>query len=88
MDREVQAIVDNTDFDGYVVVDWDSVFGKTTCPNKAVSMALERTRTGGPGLAEFVKVYSVGTMGKYHHTPGERCVWEYNWKRALGELMG
>jgi len=87
MDREVQAIVDNTDFNGYVVVDWDSVFGRTTCPNKAVSMALERTRTGGPGLAEFVKVYNVGTMGKYHHTPGERCVWEFNWNRGLRELM-
>lgn len=88
MDREVQAIVDNTDFDGYVIVDWDSVFGKTTCPNKAVSMALERTRTGGPDLAEFIKVYRIGTMGKYHHTPGERCVSEFDWNRGLRELMG
>ena len=88
MDREVQAIVDNTDFVGYVIVDWDSIFGKTTCPNKAVSMALERTRTGGEGLAEYVKVYSVGTMGKYHHTPGERYCDEFNWNRGLRELMG
>lgn len=88
MDCEVQAIADNTNFDGYVIVDWDSVFGKTTSPNKAVAMALERARTGGPGLAEFVKVYSVGTMGKYHHTPGERVIWEFDWKRGLRELMG
>lgn len=88
MDREVQAIVDNTDYDGYVVVDWDSVFGKTTCPNKAVAMALERTRTGGEGLAEFVKVYCVGTMGKYHHTPGERIIYEFDWNSGLRQLMG
>lgn len=88
MDREVQAIVDDTDFNGYVIVDWNSVFDKTTCPNKAVAMALERARTGGPGLAEFIKVYRVGTMGKYHHTPGERRVWEFNWKHGLCELTG
>ena len=87
MDRQVQAITDNTDFNGYVIVDWDSVFGKTTCPNKAVSMALERTRTGGEGLAEFVKVYSVGTMGQYAEVPGERVVEEFNWNRSLRELM-
>jgi hypothetical protein len=88
MDREVQAIIDNTDFNGYVIVDWDSMFAKTTCPNNAVAIALERTRTGGTGLAEFVKVYSVGTMGKYHHTPGKRYGEEYNWNRALRQLMG
>lgn len=87
MDRQVQHITDNTDFNGYVIVDWDSVFGKTTCPNKAVSMALERTRTGGEGLAEFVKVYSVGTMGEYADVPGERFVEEYDWNRSMRELM-
>jgi len=87
MDRQVQAITDNTDFNGYVIVDWDSVFGKTTCPNKAVSMALERTRTGGEGLAEFVKVYRVGTMGQYAEVPGERFAEEFNWNRSLRELM-
>lgn len=87
MDRQVQAITDNTDFNGYVIVDWDSVFEKTTCPNKAVSIALERTRTGGEGLAEFVKVYSVGTMGQYAEVPGERVVEEFDWNRSLRELM-
>ena len=87
MDREVQAIIDNTDFVGYVIVDWDGLFGKTTCPNTAVSMTLERTRTGGEGLAEFIKVYSVGTMGKYYHTPGTRYGELFNWNRGLRELM-
>ena len=88
MDKELLNIVANTDFDGYIIVDWDSVFGKTTCPNKAVSMALERSRTGGEGLSEFVKVFSVGTMGKYAKVPGERYAEEYNWNRASRELMG
>ena len=87
MDKEVLSIANNTDFDGYVIVDWDSVFGKTTCPNTAVSMALERTRTGGEGLSEFVKVYRVGTMGGYAKVPGERFAEEYDWSRALRELM-
>jgi len=87
MNKEVTSIVMYDDFDGYVIVDWDGVFGKTTCPNTAVSMALERTRTGGEGLAEFVKVYRVGTMGKYAKVPGERFAEEFNWNRALRELM-
>jgi hypothetical protein len=88
MDRQVQTIIDNTDYNGYVIVDWDGVFGKTTCPNEAVSMALERNRTGGHGLAEFVKVYSFGTMGKYAKVPGKRYCEEFNWNRSLRELMG
>jgi hypothetical protein len=88
MDKDILNIVENTDFDGYIIVDWDSVFGKTTCPNKAVSMALERSRTGGEGLSEFVKVFSVGAMGKYAKVPGERYAEEYNWNRASMELMG
>ena len=88
MDREVQDIVDNTDFDGYVIVDWDGVFTKTTCPNNATALALARSRIGGPDLTKFVKVYRVGTMGKYHHTPGERVVSEYDWNRSVRELMG
>ncbi len=88
MNNEVLALAANTNFVGYAIVDWDSVFGITTCPNDAVAMALERTRTGGDGLAEFVKVYSVGTMGMYAKVPGERVVEEYNWKRAMNELMG
>jgi hypothetical protein len=87
MNKEVTSIVMYDDFDGYVIVDWDGVFGQTTCPNTAVSMALERTRTGGEGLAEFVKVYRVGTMGKYAKVPGERFAEEFNWNRALRELM-
>jgi len=87
MDKDVLAIAKNTDFEGFVIVDWDSVFGKTTCPNEAVAKALERTRAGGAGLAEFVKVYRVGTMGKYAEVPGERFVEEYDWRRALRELM-
>ena len=87
MELELQHIVDNTDYCGYVILDWDSVFGKTTCPNTATAMCLERSRTGGEGLKQFVKAYSVGTMGKYHHTPGERYCWEYDWERAVGELM-
>lgn len=87
MNRDIQFIINNTDFNGYVIIDWDSVFGKTTCPNTAVAMALERTRTGGPGLAEFVKVYRVGTMGKYHHTPGERYGEEFNWQSSLRQLI-
>lgn len=86
MDREVQAIIANTDFAGYVIVDWDGMFNRTTCPNTAVSMALQRSRIGGEELAEFVKVYSVGTMGKYHHTPGERYGEEFDWNRSLREL--
>jgi len=88
MNKEVTSIVMYDDFDGYVIVDWDRVFGKTTCPNAAVSMALERTRTGGEGLAEFVKVYRVGTMGKYAKVPGERFAEEFDWNRALRELVG
>ena len=88
MDKEVLKIVANTDFVGYIIVDWDGVFGKTTCPNKAVSMVLERSRTGGEGLSEFVKVYSVGTMDEYAEVPGERYVEEFNWRRAYRELMG
>lgn len=87
MNRDVLDIANKTDFDGYVIVDWDSVFGSTTCPNKAVAMALERTRAGGEGLAEFVKVYRVGTMGKYAKVPGERFAEEFDWNRALRELM-
>jgi hypothetical protein len=87
MEREVKYIVENTDFNGYVILDWDGIFSKTTCPNTAVSMALERARLGGEGLAEFVKVYSIGTMGKYHHTPGTRFGEIYDWNRALRELM-
>lgn len=87
MDREVQYIVNKSTFDGYVIVDWDSVFTKTTCPNNAVAIALERSRFGGKELEDFVKVYRVGTMGKYHHTPGERVVEEYDWRRAVRELM-
>ena len=87
MDRAVQAIANNTTFTGYVVVDWDSVFGTTTCPNKAVSMAIERVRTGGEGLAEFVKVYRVASMGQYHTNPGERIVYEFDWNNGLKELM-
>jgi hypothetical protein len=88
MDREVQNLVENTDFVGYVTVDWNGVFNKTNCPNTAVSMALERHRAGGETRSDSVKVYSIGTMGKYHHTPGERRVEEFNWRRALRELMG
>lgn len=87
MDREVQHIVNNTTFEGFVIVDWDGVFTKTTCPNKAAAIALDRSRLGGNTLEEFVKIYRVGTMGKYHHTPGERVVEEYDWHRAVRELM-
>lgn len=87
MDREIQDIVNNTDFVGYVIVDWDSVFGKTHCPNIAVAMALERSRTGGEELSGSVKVYSVGTMGKYAEVPGERVYHKFDWKRSLRELM-
>jgi hypothetical protein len=87
MDLEVKNITDNTDFVGYVIVDWDGLFGTTTCPNNAAAMCLERSRTGGPGLAEYVKAYSVGSMGQYHHTPGERFCWDYDWNRAVNELM-
>ena len=88
MDREVRNIVNNTTFDGFVIVDWDSVFTKTTCPNNAVAIALDRSRFGGNELEKFVKVYRVGTMGKYAKVPGERFAEEYNWRRAAHELMG
>lgn len=87
MERELQHIVNNTDFCGYVILDWDSIFGKTECPTTAAAMCLERARAGGDDLKQHVKAYSVGTMGKYHHTPGERYCWEYDWERAVDELM-
>lgn len=87
MSLEIQNLVDRTDFNGYVIIDWDSVFGKTKCPNEAVAIALERTRTGGEGLAEFVKVYSIGTKGAYAEVPGERYYEEFDWNRALRQLM-
>jgi hypothetical protein len=87
MDITITRLVNETDFSGYVIIDWDGVFGKTTCPNTAVSMCLERSRTGGKDLEEYVKAYFIGTMGKYHHTPGERYVSEYDWENALRQLF-
>lgn len=87
MNREVQAIVNDTDFNGYIVVDLNRVLDKTTCPNRAVSIALEHSRIDDEGLAQSIKVYSIGTMGKYASVPGERVVWEFNWKGGLRELM-
>jgi hypothetical protein len=88
MDKDVIDITDNTDFDGYVIVDWAGIYNRTTCPNTAVSMALERRRAEGEkGIIDIVKVYRIGTMGKYAKVPGERFAEEYNWKRALRELM-
>lgn len=87
MDATVTRLVEETDFVGYVIVDWDSVFGKTTCPNKAVSMCLGRYRTGGEELGQFVKCYSVGTLGEYSETPGKRVVREFDWDRSVRQLM-
>jgi hypothetical protein len=88
MDATVARLAQETDFVGYVIVDWDSVFGKTTCPNTATSMCLERYRTGGKELGEFIKCYHVGTLGKYSDTPGKRVVEEFDWNDSLRQLMG
>jgi len=87
MDTTVTRLAQETDFVGYVIVDWDSAFGKTTCPNEAAAMCLERYRTGGEELGQFIKCYSVYTLGSYSKTPGKRVVSEYDWNRALRELM-
>jgi hypothetical protein len=86
MDANITRLTQETDFVGYVIVDWDSVFGKTTCPNQAVAMCLERYRTGGKKLEQFIKCYHVGTLGKYSETPGKRVVEEFDWNRALKQL--
>lgn len=83
---EVQNIVHNTDYEGYVVFNLDRLFGKTTCPNNAVSMALDCYHKN-KSCGDFVKVYRVGAMGKYHHTPGARYCWDFDWNKALRELM-
>jgi len=88
MDATVTRLAQETDFVGYAIVDWDSYFGKTTCPNKAAAMCLERYRTGGEELGQFIKCYSIGTLGEYSDAPGKRVVEEYDWDRALRELMG
>jgi hypothetical protein len=88
MDTTVARLAQETDFVGYVIVDWDSYFGMTTCPNSAVAMCLERFRTGGEELGQFIKCYSIGTLGEYSETPGKRVVEEYDWNRALRQLMG
>lgn len=88
MDREVLTIVNNTDFEGYVIVDWDSIFTKTTCSNNAAAVALDRSRVGGKDLDKYVKVYRIGAMGMYAKVPGERFVEEYDWRKAVRELMG
>lgn len=88
MDIAVSRLVQETDFVGYVIVDWDSVFGKTKCPNEATAMCLERYRTGGKELSEFIKCYHVGTLGQYSETPEKRVVEEFDWNNALRQLMG
>ena len=87
MNKDIENLVQNTDFNGYVIVDWDSTFGKTRCPNDAVAMCLERFRTAGSEeLGQYVKAYRVFTMGAYHHTPGKRGSEEFDWRAALREL--
>ena len=87
MNSEVQAIIDNTDYNGYVVVSQSGIYGKTVCPNKATALALDLSGQVGEKAAATVKVYSVGTMGEYHHTPGERVGEEFDWNRYVRELM-
>lgn len=82
---EVQAIADNTDFVGYVVIDFDGIFGKTIDVTKAVAWALERSRV--KDLEEYVKVYRVFTWGKYSKIAGQRAIEEHDWNKSMRELM-
>ena len=83
--REIQNIADTTDFVGYVVMDYDGVFGKTTDVTNAVGWASDRSKM--EGLAEYVKVFYVFTWGKYAKNPGERGIEAYDWEKARDELM-
>lgn len=84
---EVQSLVNSGTFDGYVIVDWDSVFTTTDCPNKAVALCIERARLGGEQLQRYVKAYRIGTAGKYHANPGERLVYEFDWQDGARQLF-
>lgn len=87
-DTTTVRLLNETNFDGYVVEDYSGYFGKTCDVTKAVAMCLERVRTGGDELAQWVKCYRVYTMGEYAENPGERGIEEYNWERGYRELAG
>lgn len=85
MPTEIQDLVNDTDFTGYVVIDYDGVFGKTKDVTKAVSWALERSKI--KGLEEYVKMFYVYTMGQYAETPGERGANVEDWNSHARQLM-
>ncbi len=85
--QDVAAFAKSSVFDGYVIVDWDSIFTTERNVNSAVAVALERAFIGGEELSMFVKVYRISFCGQYHETPGARFIEELNWKKALAELM-
>ncbi len=82
--REILNIAENTDFVGYVVMDYDGVFGKTADVTRAVGWASDRSKM--EGLEEYVKVYYVFTWGKYSPIAGERAIEEFDWEKARNEL--
>jgi len=85
--QDIAAFANSNTFDGYVIVDWDSIFTTKRDVNSAVAVALERAVMGGEELSKYVKVYRVSFCGQYHETPGARFIEELNWKKALAELM-
>jgi len=74
----------------YVIYDYDSEYGRTSCPNNAVSIALHLYRKWeGTGLEHYIKVYVHSVHGKYapEELVGKPFIYEFDWKKSLSDLM-
>ena len=87
MDDHTLRLLNETDFCGYVIEDYNGYFGNTTCPNGAAAMCLDRERVGGEELSQWIKCYRLATLGEYSDTPGKRIVENFDYAAAINQLM-
>lgn len=85
-DDLVLRILNETDYDGYVIEDHLGFYNKTKCPNEAVGICFDRYKAF-PDRVNDIKCYSIGTLGEYSDTPGKRVIREFDWNRGLKELI-
>jgi len=86
--KHVQDLADNTDYCGYVVMDYNGYYGGTQSAVTCVGMALHCEHIGGEELAKYVQVWRLGIAGKYHDNPGSRIIEKYDYHKAAKELLG
>lgn len=86
--KHIQDLADNTDYCGYVVLDYDGYYGGTQSPVNCVGMALHCEHIGGEELAKYVQVWRLGFTGMYDDNPGSRIIEKYDYHEAAKQLLG